>query len=169
MATPKENKGFTAKWVTKMKDLQRPASLPLESFLLPTDDPRIAIAHQEMANQIARQDGLRTRTTEWVKCEEKHVKARLEENLGQKRPLTAWQDNGGAPVMPDGSWTDWASTQPDRVLDLMDISVLRDATTNVDISKQLLPCSFWRCAAECCIASLQIRRLESQSERRSYY
>lgn len=123
------------KWAEKVKALARPCSSPLEAFLLRTDDPRIHRARQELAVDRQNKDGSKRATVDWIRCESRHAQAREQELLGLGRPLTAWQDNGGSPTMPDGAWNDWASVQTERVLDLMDISFLRLALKGTDVSK----------------------------------
>lgn len=123
------------KWASTVKDLARPCSSPLEAFLLHTDDPRIHRARQDLAVVKQNKDGVKRTTVDWVRCEQRHALARSEELLGLSRPLTAWQDNGGPPTMPDGAWNDWATTQTERVLDLMDISFLRLAKDDTDVSE----------------------------------
>lgn len=123
------------KWAKTVKSLSRPCSSPLEAFLLPTDDPRIHRARHDLAIVKQNKDGVKRTTVDWVRCEQRHALARSEELLGLSRPLTAWQDNGGPPMMPDGTWNDWAATQTERVLDLMDISFLRLAKDDTDVSE----------------------------------
>lgn len=134
MAVPKKSGVDASDWQDVVKSLQRPASVPLEAFLLPTDDPRIQRAREDLAVEQQTKDGIRRAPTDWIKCESRHHRAREEEMLGNKRPLTAWQDGGGPPTLPDGSWNDWAVAQTERVLDLMDISVLRLAKKGTDVN-----------------------------------
>ncbi|KAK4046509.1 hypothetical protein OIV83_006035 [Microbotryomycetes sp. JL201] len=135
LAIPKQSgRSIVHEWSDKVKALSRPASAPLEAFLLSTDDPRIHRARQELAIDRQNKDGTKRATVDWIRCESRHAQARDQEMLGLGRPLTAWQDNGGAPTMPDGAWNDWASVQTERVLDLMDISYLRLALKGTDVS-----------------------------------
>ncbi|KAK4333158.1 hypothetical protein RTBOTA2_001878 [Rhodotorula toruloides] len=125
---------LAAKWKELMKINERPASSPAEAFLLHSDDPRIHRARQELSHQRISADGKKRDTVDWGRCEVRHSVARQKEKLGQRRPLTDWQDNGGKPTLPDGAWQDWAEAQTERVLDLMDISYLRQAKLGVDIN-----------------------------------
>jgi hypothetical protein len=135
LAVPKAFKGnIPDDWVQRVSDLERPASSPLEAFLLPTDDPRIHRAREDLAYVQENMDGVRRAPTDWSRCESRHARARAEENLGHKRPLTAWQDGSGKTQLPDWAWGDWADAQTERVCDLMDISLLRIAKNGVDIS-----------------------------------
>lgn len=64
-------------------------------------------------------------------------RARVEEELGSKRPLTGWEE-GGKCKLPDYAWHDWGRVQVDRVLDLMDIDFLRLAATGTDATYKTL-------------------------------
>jgi site-specific DNA-cytosine methylase len=87
---PKTWKG----WVTS--DLKRPASSTLDAFLLPSDDPRIHQARQKLVQESYNALDRRTGRTDWGRCESRHQRARLEEALGSKRPLTSWDE--GEPI-----------------------------------------------------------------------
>lgn len=133
MAVPKAHSRLVRDWVPLLKSFERRASKSLEAFLLPTDDPRIHRAREELGRIPLGKDGSRRAPTDWNRCESRHHRAREEEFLGQQRPLTDWQDAGRDPVLPEGGWSDWCAAQTERVWDLMDITTLRKATENVDI------------------------------------
>ena len=124
-------------WVKRIKEAERNASAPTEQFLLDSDDPRIHRARQEVAlsNTRINADGSQRAAVDWYKCEQRHSVQRQLEKLGLQKTLTDWKEGGGKPQMPDGSWQDWAESQTERVLDLMDISFLRDAQRGTDISE----------------------------------
>ncbi|GAA5872529.1 hypothetical protein JCM8547_006937 [Rhodosporidiobolus lusitaniae] len=122
------------RWADRVVAAQRPASAPTEAFLLDADDPRVHLAREQLSHVTLNKDGNKRAGPDWVKCEQRHALARHHERLGQKRPLTDWQDGGGKPTMPDGAWQDWAEAQTERVVDLMDISYLRQAQLGVDIT-----------------------------------
>ncbi|PFH51813.1 hypothetical protein AMATHDRAFT_141817 [Amanita thiersii Skay4041] len=113
--------------------LKRPASSTLDAFLLPSDDPRIHQARQKLVQESYNALDRRTGRTDWGRCESRHQRARLEEALGSKRPLTSWEE-GGSCKLPDFAWGDWGIGQVERVWDLMDISLLRSAVKGVDPS-----------------------------------
>ncbi|KAF8448928.1 hypothetical protein L210DRAFT_846955 [Boletus edulis BED1] len=115
-----------------MNKLKRPASSTLDAFLLPSDDLRIHQAREMLVRAGGVSDS-RSGRTDWTRCESRHARARLEEFLGPKRPLTNWEE-GGACRLPDFAWQDWGVRQVERVWDLMDISLLRSAKINVDPS-----------------------------------
>jgi site-specific DNA-cytosine methylase len=73
-------------------DLKRPASATLDAFLLPSDDPRIHQARQKLVNESANGAERRQGRLDWTKCESRHHRARDEEGLGAKRPLTNWEE-----------------------------------------------------------------------------
>ncbi|GLB41686.1 putative C-5 cytosine-specific DNA methylase [Lyophyllum shimeji] len=118
-----------SEWV-KSK-LRRPASSTLDAFLLPSDDPRIHQARQKLVRESYNALDRRTGRTDWGRCESRHQRARLEESLGSKRPLTGWEE-GGFCKLPDFAWNDWGVGQVERVWDLMDISLLRSAVKGID-------------------------------------
>jgi len=77
-------------WVTTK--LKRPASSTLDAFLLPSDDPRIHQARQKLVQDSGSPTEPRTGRIDWTRCESRHARARLEEALGPKRPLTNWEE-----------------------------------------------------------------------------
>ncbi|VDC03465.1 unnamed protein product [Peniophora sp. CBMAI 1063] len=119
------------KWRDWMGQMQRPASVPLDAFLLQSDDPRIQREREKLVQESYNSETKRTGRTDWMKCESRHQRARLEEGLGTKRPLTNWGE-GHITRMPDFGWTDWGKAQVERVWDLLDISLLRSAKLGVD-------------------------------------
>ena len=121
-------------WCDILQRLRRPASSPLEAFMLATDDPRIHRTRITWVEEAAHRDENGARSVDWIRCEGRHERARAEELLGNKRALTNWQDNGAAPTLPDGSWNFWAMCQTERVTDLIDINFLRNAKKGLDIT-----------------------------------
>jgi site-specific DNA-cytosine methylase len=77
-------------WVTSK--LKRPASATLDAFLLPSDDPRIHQAREKLVQEGFNGVDRRTGRTDWGRCESRHQRARLDEALGSKRPLTSWDE-----------------------------------------------------------------------------
>ncbi|KDQ61535.1 hypothetical protein JAAARDRAFT_30985 [Jaapia argillacea MUCL 33604] len=120
-------------WASLVTNLKRPASSTLDAFLLPSDDPRIHQSRQKLVQESFNGLERRTGRTDWNRCESRHQRARLEEGLGPKRPLTGWEE-GGFCKMPDFSWNDWGVGQVERVWDLMDITTLRKAKEGIDPS-----------------------------------
>jgi site-specific DNA-cytosine methylase len=120
-------------WKQKIKDLQRPASVTLDAFLLSSDDPRIHHAREKMVQEAKAALDKRREKIDWARCENRHQRARAEENLGNKRPLTSWTEGGTCKLL-DHMWSDWGSVQVERVWDLMDITTLRRAVLGVDPS-----------------------------------
>ncbi|KAJ7091441.1 hypothetical protein B0H15DRAFT_930158 [Mycena belliarum] len=115
------------------RDLRRPASSTLDEFLLPWDDPRIHQARQKLVKENSNAGDRRAGRTDWNRCERRHERARSDECLGKKRPLTNWEDAGSC-RLPDYAWSDWAVSQVERVWDLMDILFLRSAKKGIDPS-----------------------------------
>ncbi|KAL0575290.1 hypothetical protein V5O48_006691 [Marasmius crinis-equi] len=134
VAVDSKNSSVPAKWKDMvMNDLRRPASSTLDEFLLPTDDPRIHQARQKLVAESYNAGDRKTGRTDWGRCESRHQRARLEEELGAKRPLTSWEEGGTCKLL-DFAWTDWGAAQVERVWDLLDISLLRDAKRGSDPS-----------------------------------
>ncbi|KAI0629383.1 hypothetical protein C8Q77DRAFT_1161547 [Trametes polyzona] len=132
LAVDQKRSSLPDAWKSMIQKLRRPASSTLDAFLLPTDDPRIHQARQKLASEAGVVGPTRGRT-DWGRCESRHQRARLEEQLGTKRPLTSWEE-GGFCKLPDFAWNDWGVGQVERVWDLMDISLLRSAKKGVDPS-----------------------------------
>ncbi len=55
----------------------------------------------------------------------------IDQKNSSKRPFTQWKEDGTC-LLPDFAWADWASGQVDRVLDLLDISLLKSAQKGID-------------------------------------
>ncbi|CDO78139.1 hypothetical protein BN946_scf184710.g4 [Trametes cinnabarina] len=125
LAVDQKRSSLPEAWLSLLQKLRRPASSTLDAFLLPSDDPRIHQARQKLASE-AHTVGTARGRTDWGRCESRHQRARLEEQLGTKRPLTSWEE-GGFCKLPDFAWNDWGVGQVERVWDLMDISLLRSA------------------------------------------
>jgi site-specific DNA-cytosine methylase len=85
------------KWI--VEKLKRPASSTLDAFMLPSDDPRIHVSRQKLVKESYNALDRRTGRTDWGRCESRHQRARLEEGLGAKRPLTNW-DEGTVTILP---------------------------------------------------------------------
>jgi site-specific DNA-cytosine methylase len=149
VAVNKKRSGIPEEWKDMVTSkLKRPASSTLDAFLLPSDDHRIHQARQKLVQESYNALDRRTGRTDWGRCESRHQRARLEETLGSKRPLTSWEEGkqrttsnvlfsyilGGTCKLPDFAWGDWGVGQVERVWDLMDISLLRSATKGVDPS-----------------------------------
>ncbi|KAF9454298.1 hypothetical protein P691DRAFT_845153 [Macrolepiota fuliginosa MF-IS2] len=132
VAVDKRNSSIPEDWKELVtKKLKRPASSTLDAFLLSSDDPRIHQARQKLVQESYGALDRKTGRTDWGRCESRHQRARLEEALGNKRPLTSW-DEGGFCKLPDFAWNDWGVGQVERVWDLMDISLLRSALRGID-------------------------------------
>lgn len=90
MAVDVKGSGAPDKWVKRVTDMQRPASSTLDAFLLESDDPRIHQARQKLVHEGATHE--RKAGYDWGRCESRHLKARHDEELGSRRPLTGWEE-----------------------------------------------------------------------------
>ena len=88
--------------------LSRPSSASLEAFLLPSDDSRVHRAREALSKP--KTGGRDKSMVDWGRCETRHQRARGEENLGLKRPMTHWVSQGHC-KLPDFAWGDWAKAQ----------------------------------------------------------
>ncbi|CAE6454320.1 unnamed protein product [Rhizoctonia solani] len=116
-------------WLQRVKGMARPASCPLDTYLLEGDDPRISRARAKLV-QDAGVDR-RASKTDWGRCESRHQKERFNKELGSKRPMTGWDESGFCQP-PDYAWGDWWKTQVERVWDLSDILYLTFAQKGID-------------------------------------
>lgn len=94
LAVDQRHSKMTGKWLEMIDSLKRPASTTLDDWLLPSDDPRIHQARQKLVRESYGALDRRTGRTDWGRCESRHHRARTEEALGTKRPLTGWDDGG---------------------------------------------------------------------------
>ncbi|KAI9092807.1 hypothetical protein DFS34DRAFT_583593 [Phlyctochytrium arcticum] len=122
-------------WQDLVRSMRRPASSPLEAFMLEPDDPRVHRARQEYAK--TRDDG-RAARSDWERCESRHERERIEQGLGSKRPFSRWEPNSIC-RFPDYAWNDWGARQSTRVLDSIDILYLKlAASTGIDAESKTL-------------------------------
>ncbi|PGH01037.1 hypothetical protein GX51_05473 [Blastomyces parvus] len=112
-----------------MKNFERPASSPVTQFLLKNDDPRL----QDAINDISTNPVKDRQAVDWTRYKARHLRYRMREGLGDKRPLTRWQDNGTC-QMPDFYWHGWARMQTERVWDTLDVNYLRSIVRGLDIN-----------------------------------
>ncbi|KZV96801.1 hypothetical protein EXIGLDRAFT_833373 [Exidia glandulosa HHB12029] len=136
-AIDERKSSIPAKWKKLVQDMSRPASASLDAFLLPGDDPRVTNALARLVRDSNDNNRRAAGHIDWGKCENRHHRARTEEELGNKRPLTAWETGGSCKIL-DFGWAPWAVLQVERVWDLMDISLLRAAYKGVDPSYKTL-------------------------------
>jgi site-specific DNA-cytosine methylase len=108
------------RWEKQLRALERDASASLEAFMLDAHDPRVLAAREDLSYK--RKD---KEDTPWDKCEARHARVRIEEKIGQKRPLTNWVHGVNVASLPDFAWRDWAGAQTERVLDSIDIDYIR--------------------------------------------
>ncbi|KAI5788500.1 hypothetical protein EDC01DRAFT_169203 [Geopyxis carbonaria] len=138
MATPNEKSDIPAKWLDAVRKMKRPSTTTFEAFMLPDDDPRVYKARMELAGD-ERSGPVKARVVDWDKCEGRHQRERIKNNLGMKRPCTAWEE-GGVCRLLDFMWQDWGQKQVDRVVDLMDINYLIAAQEGYD---PMYKAGFW--------------------------
>ena len=112
--------------------MERPASSTVEAFTLSADDPRVHQARLDLSTKTRlKLEQAQRAPTDWGRCQGRHAKARFDEQLGPKRPSTAWTESGTT-ALKDGSWRDWGACQTERVLDLNDINTIRQGAIGID-------------------------------------
>ena len=119
-------RGVLSNWQDTLKKLQRPASAALDAFMLPDDDPRVLRGRARLSLSTPSE-----KEVNWSRCEARHLYARDNEELGDKRPLTGWSESGST-SMPAFAWGEWMANQVHRIHDLVDISTLRCAVDGID-------------------------------------
>lgn len=92
LAVDKRLSQLPAEWKNWITKLRRPASSTLDAFLLPSDDSRIHQAREKLVQDSGGVSESRSGRIDWTRCESRHARARLEELLGPKRPLTNWEE-----------------------------------------------------------------------------
>ncbi|EDN07154.1 predicted protein [Histoplasma mississippiense (nom. inval.)] len=112
-----------------MKNFERPASSPVTQFLLKNDDPRLLDAIDDISCNTTKD----RQAVDWTRYKARHLRYRMREGLGDKRPLTRWQDNGSC-QMPDFYWHRWSKVQTERVWDTLDVNYLRSIIRGFDIN-----------------------------------
>lgn len=98
VAIDKKRSDIPDQWLAMMPQMRRPASSTLDAFLLPSDDPRIHQAREKLVRESYNAPDRRTGRIDWGRCESRHQRARVEEFLGSKRPLTSWDE--GSSMFP---------------------------------------------------------------------
>jgi hypothetical protein len=121
-------------WMQLMQQFERPASSPADRFLLCDNDPRLQQARQALA--IHQPKSKPRREVDWSVYKGRHQNYRMDQELGHKRPLTRWEDNGTC-KMPDFVWHDWTRTQGERVWDTLDMNFLRCILRGYDLNYKL--------------------------------
>ncbi|KAH8434119.1 putative SNF2 family helicase [Aspergillus melleus] len=109
-------------WPELVGSFRRPASSPIGMFTLSADNKRLEQIERDMA---ARQAAATTRSNVgWAKYQLRHHYYRVGNDLGHKRPVTRFQDNG-ARQMLDFCWKIFCGAIPERVIDTIDCNFLR--------------------------------------------
>ena len=116
----------TQDWKSHMVALEQKASVTVEAFLLPDDDPRLQRAKDEMSKI-----GKPRKSTDWELCNGRHERYRRDNELGTGRPILNWTNDGAAKPC-SYIWTEWVLSQVERVWDSIEISFLRNARKGMD-------------------------------------
>ena len=114
------------RWKEYMVSLERKASVSVEAFLLPGDDRRLQRAKDELSKI-----GKPRREVDWEVCHGRHELYRQDKKLGVSRPVLEWTNDGTAKAS-GYFWTDWTSSQVERIWDSIEICYLRNAVKGFD-------------------------------------
>jgi site-specific DNA-cytosine methylase len=112
------------KWKENMEQLRRQCSSPFEAFLV--ED------HSDQYSYNAR-----TLESDWELCRLRYDRTRSNEQLGIKRPISQWSENGTVRP-PDFANRKWYYSQSSRVWDAVDIAHLRAARSDHDSLHKML-------------------------------
>ncbi|KAF2218436.1 hypothetical protein BDZ85DRAFT_270329, partial [Elsinoe ampelina] len=123
----KQSSNIVKQWTQNMLALRRQASSPAAAFLLSNDDPAVLRASALAARRSILDTY--TREVDWLKCLLRHIQYRLEQKIGNARPYTSWQESGSFQLFDNADVT-WFRSMPERVLDMIDCSLLRKALPN---------------------------------------
>ncbi|ODH45084.1 hypothetical protein ACO22_00379 [Paracoccidioides brasiliensis] len=129
LVTPAPEDSKPSAFAKMMKNFERPASSPVTQFLLKNDDPRLQDAIDDISSNPIKD----RQAVDWTRYKARHLRYRMREGLGDKRPLTRWQGNGTC-QMPDFYWHGWSKAQTERVWDTLDVNFLRSIIRGFDIS-----------------------------------
>ena len=110
-------------WSNIIGGLKRPASSPVEAFLLLKDDARLINGREQMV-QDGRTSDKPVTEINWELSRARHADYRDLHRLGIGRPITHWIDGGSC--KPVDYWDQrWHKGQVERIWDSLDINVLR--------------------------------------------
>lgn len=118
------------RWGELMVKLRRPASCPVEAFLLHSEDVRLHRGREELTSSSTSKSKT-MRVVDWTLCQARYQRYRVEKELGNARPITNWV-NGGSCRAPDFWWLDWTRVQVERLWDTFEICFLRNVLRNID-------------------------------------
>ncbi|KAL8794997.1 MAG: hypothetical protein Q9195_002445 [Heterodermia aff. obscurata] len=112
-------------WKRVVKLFERPASSPMEAFLLDANDRRVHKGQNEL------RPATKAVIPDWILSRGRHQKVRRFYRLGSRRPLTNWVE-GGRCTFPDFGSMTWFNAQVSRVLDTIDINFGRSLCRGFD-------------------------------------
>ncbi|KAI5307449.1 hypothetical protein KEM55_008253, partial [Ascosphaera atra] len=92
-------------------------------------DPRFRLAVDDISAMPIKD----RQAVDWTRYKARHLAYRIQEKLGDKRPLTKWSDNGAC-YPPDFYWRKWMQVQTERVWDTLDANYLRAFIRGYDMN-----------------------------------
>lgn len=115
-------------WETLItQELRRPASTPVQMWLLPSDDPRLVHSRTPWVDDLEKS----RKPPRWDACQVNYASYRQNLGFGDNRPLTSWGTDGFF-VLPDFFQQKHSFGLTERVLDTIDISHIRAVNRGYD-------------------------------------
>ena len=115
-------------WAELMRQFERPASSPVEDFLLSDESPQLARALGELVEDSGADKILSD--VKWPSTQLRHQRVRMGERLGVRRPYSSsGAGKTSFPLYVDGTW---GRAQPERVRDSLDILKLYSCCSGED-------------------------------------
>ncbi|KAL9602375.1 MAG: hypothetical protein Q9179_002557 [Wetmoreana sp. 5 TL-2023] len=122
---------MTLEWANVFGNvLPRPASSPLDEFLLPDDHPSVRRC-RELGGLNHHGDKIKMTVSQWDACEDRYAEYRIKMGLGDLRPLLHWRECGPC-APPEYWWQQWSRIQTDRLKEHWEQSHLRKAARGYD-------------------------------------
>lgn len=122
----KEPTKLLEKWVDTVKLLQRPASAPVDSFLLDSDDPIFDSSTLDWGAELEKAK----KSAAWEECKCGHHNYQHALGLGMQKKSTNWV-NDGSFVLPD-YYHNNVKGFSERILDTLEVAHLRNLARGFD-------------------------------------
>ena len=129
-ASVADAQAYADRWVSLVNEFKRPASSPVDAFLLSDTDSRLQRATADLSRSgVVKEQP--SKEVVWAKCQIRHQQYRMVEGLGNLRPCTNWRENGPSHML-DYANLDWTKIQVDRIKDTIDMTWLLAARNGFD-------------------------------------
>lgn len=119
-------------YMSHMQKLARQASSPAGMFLLPETDRRLEQIRKDLATRL--EVSTSRAEVNWDKYQIRHAGFRVQEGLGDQRPISRSQAGILGVTPPDFYWCSWFKTQVERVWETVDMKFLEGVTRDIDLN-----------------------------------